>query len=245
MSLSPAVPASLAAAQAEFSARLRASGAADKSCTRGMTLYRNIIRENISDVLQNVFPLFCCKRDKSAVYQLVDRFVNQHHSTQPEFHQIATELLLFVREKELLSPYDLALVEYEWLIYAVEIDDSEVPFPQPIRQKPARLHNVDVIPNPTLRIIALPFWLKEGEPCDEEIPLHNYYAVYRKHNNEIYQKRLHLTDVHLLSGLNNQTTAVSLEQLQTQVACSFSTLPLHVWLEANNNDELLSLKYRG
>ncbi|MBV8044569.1 putative DNA-binding domain-containing protein [Pluralibacter sp.] len=245
MSLAPGVPASLAAAQVEFSAQLRASGTADESCSCGMTLYRKIIRENISDVLQTVFPLFCGKRDKSAIFPLVDRFVNQHHATQPEFHQIATELLLFLREKEPLSPYDLALVEYEWLTYAVEIDDGEVPFPQPIKPQTDRLNHVEVIPNPTLKIIALPFRLKEGEPCDEEIPLQHYYAIYRKHNHDIYQKRLHQTDAQLLSELNNQTVAVSLEQLHKHVARCFPELSLHLWLEANNNDELLSLKYRG
>lgn len=245
MSLSPGVPASLAAAQIEFSAQLRARGAEDKSSTCGMTLYRNIIRENISDVLQTVFPLFCRKEDRSAIYQRTDRFIYQHQSTQPEFHQIATELLLFLREKEPLSPYDLALVEYEWLLYAVEIDEGEVPFPQPIIPQAARLNNIDVIPNPTLKIIALPFCLKEGKPCAEDRTQQYYYAIYRKYNHEVYQKRLNPTDVQLLSTLNIQTVVMSLAQLHTHAARCFSDLPWHLWLEANNNDELLSLTYRG
>jgi len=210
-----------------------------------MKLYRKIVRENISGVLQSVFPLFCRSLDEADIHQLADAFIQQHQASQPEFHQVATELLLFMRDKGQLSARDLALVEYEWLTYAVEIDDSEVPLSQFITLHPEQLNGIEVELNPTLKIIALPFWLKEGELYYEEMPLLYYYALYRKHNNVLYQKRLSLVDVQLLSELNDRIMMVSLEQLKNKAARYSPELHFHSWLVANNNDELLSLKFKG
>ncbi|NDO81153.1 hypothetical protein CJP72_10400 [Citrobacter sp. NCU1] len=222
-----------------FSAQLRARVTTGETCSRGMSLYRKIVRENIGSVLQHVFPLFCRRVNNADICDLADAFLHQHQASQPEFHQVATELLLFIRQQRQLSPHDLALIEYEWLMYAVEIDDSHVPRPL----KMPLSGDVEVARNPTLKIVALPFRIHEGEPCYEDEERLNYYALYRKHNNALYQKMLSQVDVRLLSVINHQI--ISAERLLNMASPFLADFSLRSWLETNNNDELLSLKYKG
>lgn len=237
------VPALLVTAQAEFSALLRASNSKEGTYSRGISLYRKIIRENISGVLERVFPLFCQRLNDSDIRDLVDAFVHQHHANQPEFHQVATELLLFIRQKTEISPRDLALIEYEWLIYAIEIDDGKVPPPKEIRLQPQQINLFAVKLNPTLKIVALPFWLDKGEPCYEDAPYLHYYVIYRKYNNALYQKKLSQTEVQLLSEMNKKNIEVG--SLQEKAELYLPAMPFYSWLEANNNDELVSLTLKG
>lgn len=236
-------PALLVEMEATFSAQLRARTTAGETCSRGMSLYRKIVRENIGGVLQRVFPLYCQRIKDADIQALAEVFLHQHQASQPEFHQVATEWLLFMRQQHQLSPYDLALIEYEWLMYAVEIDDSRVPPPQKTSLRLVQTGDVDVARNPTLKLVALPFRIHEGEPCYEDEGRLNYYALYRKHNNTLYQKRLSQVDVQLLSVINHQI--ISAERLLNTVSPGLADISLHSWLETNNNDELLSFKYKG
>lgn len=236
-------PALLVEMETTFSAQLRARTTSSETCSRGMSLYRKIVRENIGGVLQRVFPLFCQLIKDADIQELVNAFLHQHQASQPEFHQVATELLLFMRQQRQLSPHDLALIEYEWLMYAVEIDDSHVPPPQKTSLRLVQTGDVDVVRNPTLKMVALPFRIHEGEPCYEDEGRLNYYALYRKHNNVLYQKRLSQVDVQLLSAINHQI--ISAERLLNTASPGLADFSLRSWLETNNNDELLSLKYKG
>ncbi|MDA8477759.1 putative DNA-binding domain-containing protein [Citrobacter sp. Awk 4] len=236
-------PALLVEMEATFSAQLRARATTGETCSRGMSLYRKIVRENIGGVLQNVFPLFCQRANSADIQALADAFLYQHQASQPEFHQVATELLLFIRQQRQLSPHDLALIEYEWLMYAVEIDDSHVPRPLKMSLPLALTADMDVVRNPTLKMVALPFRLHEGEPCYEDEGRLNYYALYRKHNNALYQKKLSQIDVRLLSVIDHQV--ISAERLLNMASLFLADFSLRSWLETNNNDELLSLKFKG
>lgn len=236
-------PALLVEMETTFSVQLRTRTTSGETCSRGMSLYRKIVRENIGGVLQRVFPLYCQRIKDADIQALADAFLHQHQASQPEFHQVATEWLLFMRQQRQLSPHDLALIEYEWLMYAVEIDDSHVPPPQKMSQPLASTGDVDVARNPTLKLVALPFQIHEGEPCSEDEGRLNYYALYRKHNNALYQKRLSQIDVRLLSAINHQI--ISAERLLNAASRILADFCLRSWLETNNNDELLSLKYKG
>ncbi|MCX9000434.1 putative DNA-binding domain-containing protein [Citrobacter portucalensis] len=243
MATNTVVPALLVEMEAEFSAQLRARTPIGGTCSSGMSLYRKIIRDNIGGVLRSVFPLFCRCLNEAEIRELVEVYLSRHSASQPEFHQVATELLLFMSQHYPISPHDLALLEYEWLMYAVEIDDSNVPFPQKISLPLGKAAEVDVACNPTLKMVALPFLIQEGEPCYEDGEQLNYYALYRKHNNTLYQKQLSQLDVQLLSAIHEQI--ISAEQMLNNAALSLADISLRSWLETNNNDEILSLKYIG
>ncbi|MBH1931214.1 putative DNA-binding domain-containing protein [Serratia rubidaea] len=235
------VPASLAAAEAEFSGQLRSRHA--NTYSKGMRLYRKIIRENIYSVLLNVFPLYCRQKKDEAITALIDAFLYQHQASQPEFHQIATELLLFMRQQPKFSDGEMALIEYEWLMYAVEIDDAQLPHGQRFSPSAKLLPRLVITLNPTLNMVALPFWLNKNEPCySGEIPLH-YYAIYRKRDNAVYQKKLNNAEVRLLAEINAGETHATL--LQEKSSKYLPTTAFYAWLDASNNDELLSLTLKG
>lgn len=198
VSLRHSVPDVLIIQESHFSSRLRAKNAINGENSSGLLIYREIIRENIHGVLLSVFPLFCLRLHEMDIHELVNDFIYQHNATQPEFHQIATELLVFIRQHNYLSANDLALLEYEWLLYAVEIDDNDVPAHKKTLLCSAELHNASIIWNPTLKIVGLPFCIGEGEQEYEQASCLNYYAIYQKYNNCLYLKKITSLDVQLL-----------------------------------------------
>ncbi|EPJ1876685.1 putative DNA-binding domain-containing protein (plasmid) [Klebsiella pneumoniae] len=242
MTVSHSVPASLAKAEADFAARLRARSTGNDTCPRGLALYRKIVRENICGVIQNVFPLFCRNLDNAGLDDLTDAFIHQHRASQPEFHQVATELLMFIRQQSNVSYQNNALIEYEWLMYAVEIDDSEVPQAQEIMFSTGLINNAYIEINPTLKIISLPFWLKEGEPCYDDSNMLHYYAIFRKNDKTIWQRKLNQNDVIILSEIKN--SPMPIKALQDKVATLFPEMSFFSWLELGHNDELFSLTFK-
>lgn len=243
MAIQHLVPALLANAEVEFSAQLRMRNTDDRISSRGMSLYRKIVRENTIGVLQSVFPLFCRSLNDADMCDLIDDFLHQHQAKQPEFHQIATELLIFIRQQPDISNKVLALVEYEWLIYAVEIDDVDVPLHNKIKITQGVIDNVALKLNPTLKIISLPFSLMGGEPCYESTRLLHYYVLYRKSNGEIYQKNLNDIDLRILLEINSQEMDFNI--MKERLASYFSEGLFIEWIVINSNDELLSLIYKG
>lgn len=235
MTIAHLAPALLVSAENAFSLSLRARNTTNEVHSRGISLYRKIVRENITSVLQSTFPLFTQKINDDGLNEIVDMFLYQHQASQPEFHQIATELLLFMRQQCQLSAQDLALIEYEWLMYAVEIDDHEVPPLRKIKSQMEWIPEIEIQTNPTLKIVALPFLLKDGEPYYEEAACLHYFALYRKYDNAVWQKKLSETEVYLFSEMNNQVIRASSLTLFSQDT-SFQS-----WLEVNNNDEIISL----
>ncbi|MGG7955217.1 putative DNA-binding domain-containing protein [Klebsiella aerogenes] len=230
-------PEVLVTAESSFSSRLRAKSERDEKKTSGIFIYREIVRENIHGVLQSVFPLFCFRLHETLTHELVNEFIYQHHASQPEFHQIATELLLFIRQYDDFSANDLALLEYEWLLYAVEIDDNDVPVPKKISLQPAERHNIAVMLNPTLKIVALPFYISDGDQVYEPSACLHYYVIYRKYNNCLYRIKVTPLDIQLLYQIKDDVTWGGLLQDQKIE----SGIPLTKWLENNINEEVLFL----
>lgn len=237
------VPYSLLVAEKELSVKLRASNKDINLYTHGILLYRKIIRENIVNILNSVFPIFCRHLTNEEIRKLANDFIEQHHANQPEFHQVATELLLFMCQRTDLSTINQSLIEYEWLIYVLEIDESHVPVPKQVAVESLNTCQTQVKINPTLRMVVLPFLLKEGEPrYEEKLQLH-YYALYRKHDNTLFHKTLNITDVQLLQAAGN--AGVMVEIMKDKVAYHINPLSLLQWLEINNNDEVISIISKG
>ncbi|CAQ82964.1 MULTISPECIES: HvfC/BufC family peptide modification chaperone [Photorhabdus] len=237
------VPVLLSSAEEAFSTLIRTRNIEGKALSPGEILYRKIIRENIDSVLQSVFPLFCQNISGDCMCTLVNDFIYAHCASQPEFHQIATELLIFICHQKNIPLRYLALLEYEWLIYSIEIDDSNVSKGQKIISLTEKMHCVDIIINPTLKITCLPFQIKKGKPCYENFPLMYYYIIYRKRDNSIYQKNINDQDLKLISEINGRMTVETF--IQRDSLSLFSDENLMSWLETNSSDEVLLLKYRG
>lgn len=232
-----AAPKSLIEAVAELSFRLRMTNLGDRDSSAGLMLYRNILRENISNVLKSVYPLFYRLLSQKKVQYLINDFLLNHHANQPEFHKIATELLYFLRQNT--KPEYLAIIEYEWLIYRVEIEDKLILKPQKKEKDYSYSNNTKIVLNPTLKLIGLPFSINNNTLLYPNEASIFYYAIYRKNSGVIYQKRLSFLDAQLLLKLENQS--LTLREFKKLAAPNTPSTFINLWLTTNNNDECLSL----
>lgn len=93
---------------------------------RGSGLYGQLLRENVVDVLRCSFPLFGARLEPQWLEEAAGAFLAGHPASRPQFHQIATEFVEFAQQQLDLSPLLLALLEYEWVLLATEIDPARV-----------------------------------------------------------------------------------------------------------------------
>lgn len=91
----------------------------------------------------------------AALDEATDAFVAGHAAIRPQFHEIATEFVAFAQTRLPLSPVLMALLEYEWILLAAEID--------PARVEADGGADARVALNPTVRLVLLPFDLTQGE----------------------------------------------------------------------------------
>ncbi|WP_053077457.1 putative DNA-binding domain-containing protein [Chromobacterium sp. LK11] len=167
-----------------FCRRLRDAPAALDE--RSIELYRQFLRGNIEEVLSHVFPLFCARLPAAELQRRIDEFLTEHASSSPEFHHIATEFLCFSQPR---LPDDLRqCLEYEWLLFSVEIDDAVV---TPPSASALTDHSV-VSLNPTLACIEVRL---------DFAGLAGPFAVFRDSSHRVIQKPLTGFDRWLLEKL--------------------------------------------
>ncbi|HHR6078739.1 TPA: putative DNA-binding domain-containing protein [Providencia alcalifaciens] len=232
-------PESLKAAVYAFSQQLRTPLACTAERTSSFQIYRQIICDNIQQVLENVFPLFCARLNTEQRHQWVSTFIQQHSAEQPEFHQIATEWLLFLRQQSVLSTHMQPLIEYEWLLYSTEINEAVISPPQNIHLTHELIHHAAVTFNPTLNIVALPFSLTKYDESHQSQPHPHYYIIYRQYTHGLFQKALDTTDIRYFAELQNKKPLSDL--LQEKIESSELSDWLQ-WLENNIQNEILSIK---
>lgn len=235
-------PEILSKYEADFSVNLRAHTTWGNHISRGLCIYREIIRDNIRSVMNNVFPVLCSNLDDVNINRLVDLFIHDHDAGQPEFHQIATELLIFLRQQDILLLNKNALIEYEWLMYALEIDDSEVPKTQRITLRADRIDNIYAVRNPTLKIVSLPFCINGVEIIYDHQNIIHYYALFRKHDHTIWQKKLNQREVLFLSGMSRASVPINL--LAKDAESISPATSILSWIESFQNDEILLFTLR-
>lgn len=63
------------------------------SKSKDLELYRGFIMSNVEGVLENTFPYFNTYASDKNKKELVEYFLQQNNSSDPAFHQIATEFL--------------------------------------------------------------------------------------------------------------------------------------------------------
>lgn len=156
-----------------FSRRLRDGPAAlDEG---SIELYRQFLRGNIEEVLTHVFPLFCASLSALELRRRIDEFLAEHASSSPEFHHIATEFLCFAQPR---LPADLRqCLEYEWVLFSVEIDDAVVTPPSAGDVTERSVFTL----NPTLSCVEI------QQDC---AGLAGPYAIFRDSRHRVVQKPL-------------------------------------------------------
>ncbi|MED7818633.1 MULTISPECIES: HvfC/BufC family peptide modification chaperone [unclassified Francisella] len=181
-----------------FTHAIRYGNSTDKK----IQMYREFIIGNVSGVLENTFPYFNIHASRELKDTILKVFFEDNISSEPAFHQIATGILKSSKSVEMSEKWS-KLIEFEWLLFSIEIDESKV-FKNIEITKNLSFRDIKSIQaNPTLTFISLPFDINDlNEKISEDQNM--LYAIYRDVN--------HRTSYHMLSPLEFAVLSSMLEK---------------------------------
>ena len=209
--------------------------------TPGIRHYRQCIRGNILDVLSTTYVSTCRYLSDLEREALIDDFMVYHSATAPEFHHIATELLVFVTNAQWLSPWVLKVMEYEWLLLKIEIDPVHITKRPPLSQNPIP-DDCRVTPNPTLHCIQLPFSLplddNEYHTIAKDDSRVYCYMMCRDHEHDIIYKELDDIDREIMPLLC-QSNGMDWVDIHLRHALHVSETELINWLYQTHNMQFI------
>ncbi|CNI70167.1 hypothetical protein HB976_11455 [Yersinia mollaretii] len=199
--------------------------------SRSVECYRGFLRNHIRGVLQTAFPLLDGKLTEDQRSMLVEQFISLHDAQEPEFHQIANELIYFLQQKPWLTDELQKIMEYEWLLYDCEIADSQVPQPSDTPLQPTTILRI----NPTLQNIRLPWPVTQQGPTWTQSGDY-LYAIYRNAQHEVLRQALGLWDIAIIEPIDKGETC-RLAELGQQL--TLSPERLHAWILWNRKNGLI------
>jgi hypothetical protein len=163
--------------------------------------YSDMLRANILDVLTSMFPRFAVRRGEEALAEDVDDFVRNFGATHAQFMHISTEFLRF-SEGRFEDPIAHTLLQYEWMLFSVEIAEERVTAPMKGWTAGSL---ADVRLNSTLQMIAVSFDLDVGDAEAERMVGENrspfVYAVYRTPDHRVLTQSLSDIDISVFREL--------------------------------------------
>jgi hypothetical protein len=165
--------------------------------------YGNMLRANTLDVVTSMFPRFAARRGEKALAQDVDDFVRDFGATRAQFVHLSTEFVRF-SEGRFDDPITRTLLEYEWMLFSVEVSEERVTAPT---ERWAARSLVDVRLNPTLQLIAVSFELNVEDAEAERMIGENrspfVYAIYRTSDHRVLTQSLTGIDISVLRELSD------------------------------------------
>ncbi|MFB9217341.1 HvfC/BufC family peptide modification chaperone [Vibrio sinaloensis] len=215
--------------------------------------YSQFIRNNVINVLNYSFPMFCKQLSDEALKQLVDDFVVVHYAAEPEFHHIATEFVKYIqiRTTSILSDGSLtsdlvSLLEFEWYAFFVEIDpmpsvNNEYAFSAMAQD----MTGFRVSTNKTMKLINVPFIVHKNSVTfltDRRFPV--YYALYRDEKHEVVSLKLREIDVAIIQMITLKSHQ-SVSDIQRQVAQQVAGFNFTDWIQHFSKVGLLSVELIG
>jgi hypothetical protein len=150
-----------------------------------------------------MFPRFSARRGEENLARDVDDFVRDFGARRAQFVHISTEFVRFSegRFDDLITR---VLLEYEWMLFSVEVSEECVPAPAS-GWNPKSL--ADVRLNPTLQVIAVPFELGVEDAEAERMIGENrspfVYAIYRTPDHQVLTQSLTSIDISILRELSD------------------------------------------
>lgn len=214
--------------------------------------YREFIRENIYSVIKHTFPLFYAQLNEETLYILTDEWLVIHGAMEPEFHQIATEFVQFIQQQNnhnasvKLSAKQIALLEYEWIVFNAEMDSAHVPnlnvWWDDVEAQPEAFC---IQLNPTLKLVEVPFLV---HPKSVTFLIQEQktvcYGVFRHASHQVVSQKLREVDIALIQMIQN-APAQSLTQLEQQIAQHLSNFHFLAWVQTFQQQGLISLYLLG
>lgn len=117
--------------QYEFTAHVRDpehQPVPDNIENRRMSIYRDLIFNNINDTLQKAFPVIRSLYDETAWRAMVRDFIIKHQCKTPLFVEIAREFINYLNDERVNDtdpPFLQELAHYEWVELALSIAEDD------------------------------------------------------------------------------------------------------------------------
>ncbi|MPY22987.1 DUF2063 domain-containing protein [Shewanella psychropiezotolerans] len=208
-------------------------------------LYREFIIDNISDVISNTFPLFSFSLGVNDKEKLVLEFLYHHPSTEPEFHNIATEFVRFIQGYNAISPILLSLIEFEWVIYSTEINPLTIKHSEVMPElNDFNVQEVYIYLNQTLQCIEVPFSIDQAMVgfCHLR-PDRLSYGIFRNIKHQVLWQELTLIDRFII-GYLNQVMPVSYSEIKEYIDKNLKHFDLNMWLTQSHKTNLINMSYK-
>lgn len=144
-----------------------------------MKLYKTMVFNNLNEILSPCFPVLTSILPRSLWSELLEAFLENHHSTTPLYHQIARDFVSFLKEMTLPNyPFCYALAHYEWTELELETQ-LEQDAPTKVT-KSFQLLDTPLQLKSTARLLHYPFDVehisKDYQPKD---PIESFLLVHR------------------------------------------------------------------
>ncbi|GLT17163.1 DUF2063 domain-containing protein [Vibrio zhanjiangensis] len=206
--------------------------------------YSEFIRDNVLAVVTTTFPLFYAQFSHQQLACMLDGFMAKHGAFEAEFHQIATEFVRFLQKEQsnstdFVSPQQLALLEYEWVTFCVEIDANS----SKITDFNSKDDSLQL--NPTLKLTQVPFLVHQDSVTFLTSDRHLvFYGVFRNQEHHIVSQRLRNIDLALIQLLIEQPdlTPAQLQQVVNQKNIHFNVIE---WVQHFSELGLINRQFLG
>ncbi|WP_448102602.1 hypothetical protein [Luteibacter jiangsuensis] len=154
--------------------------------------YGALIRSGAYELVSTMFPRFVARRGHDAVLDDIDGFFRGYGARSAPYILMGTEFVRFMLPRLPATP-ERVLLEYEWMLFDVEIDEAVVPAVE-AGVVPTRLRI-----NPTARWLATPFDVLADDALSD---VHRQegrgsyaYAIYRTAEHRVLTQPLGERDI--------------------------------------------------
>ncbi|MBS0237117.1 MAG: putative DNA-binding domain-containing protein [Proteobacteria bacterium] len=229
-------------AQSEAHAPSRMVSETDELCQkirrRKPSIYSELLRENILEVLKCSFPRFGTALAPGKLDEIASHFLSRHGAKRPQFHHIATEIVEFAHRGHELSKPLICLLEYEWILLSTEIDSARIQAPQLSGNTNWDTSKISL--NPTAEIVATPFDITLVDiPVELDGTEQNYvYAVYRTVKHTVVTRSLSYVD-YCLIDLIRREGEVAFNALVSAPPVQLTTDAIRQWVIEQSQNGLV------
>lgn len=178
---------------------------------RRMGIYRDLVYNNIENMLAGVFPVLRSLLSNSHWHSIVRDFIRHHECKTPYFLEISEEFLHYLAQERGARDGDpvfmLELAHYEWIELALDVSEEIIP---PANSVPENLLNSRPRVSPLVANLVYQYPVhKISAEFLPDHPQQTHLVVYRNRSDKVCFMEANPITQRLLSLLQAQLTTLS------------------------------------
>lgn len=188
---------------------------------RRMNIYRELVYNNIEDLLANFFPVLKLVVPESSWHNMVRDFIANYRSQTPVFMKLAEEFLNYLQTENCTKPTDpaylLELAHYEWAEIALDTETKEPDWS--IIDDNGDLSAGAPYLSPLVCALQYEYPVHRISPDNISVePTTTHLLVYRDHTDEVHFMETNPVSAHLINrikiNMQTETKASGMQILQ-------------------------------